>query len=153
MDGPATPVVPDDKDIPAGAHEGWAANWKFLFDSMLERFQEHQQTYDDGLHEAHSQFNKLVTDAQSAANLALLNAVNNSDLLAKQAIRHAELAASDQFEEQQSGTTIGTQTAALSNDDLAKITQAVTAAITSILANMASGRPPVNVAGTAETTK
>jgi hypothetical protein len=101
--------------------------------------------------ELDSHFDKLITDAQSAANLALLNAVNNSDLLAKQALRHAELAASNEFEEQQTGTTLGSQTAALSNDDLAKITQSVTAAVTSVLANMASGRPPVNQSGTTGT--
>jgi hypothetical protein len=143
------PELPRDYDTPAGGHEGWAANFKLMFDQMLQRLSEHDQLFDDGLQEARGQNAKLVTDAQSAANLALLNAVNNADLLAKQAIRHADLIAADELEEQQSGTTIGTQTAALSNDDLAKITQAVTAAISSILANMASGRPPANTSGAA----
>jgi hypothetical protein len=53
------------------------------------------------------------------------------------------LAASDQYEEQET-------VSALSEDDLAKITQAVTAALTAVLANMATGRPPVNQSGTTE---
>jgi hypothetical protein len=118
----------------------WPANLKFMFEQLVKRAEE-----------LDSHFDKVVTDAQSAANLALLNAVNNADLLAKQALRHAELAASNEFEEQQTGTTLGTQTAALSNDDLAKITQSVTAAVTAVLANMATGRPPVNQSGTTGT--
>jgi Flp pilus assembly protein TadG len=51
------------------------------------------------------------------------------------------LAASDQYQEQET-------VSALSEDDLAKITQAVTAAITALLANMATGRPPANQSGT-----
>jgi hypothetical protein len=54
------------------------------------------------------------------------------------------LAAADQWEEQAS-------VSAISDDDLAKVTQAVTAALTAVLANMATGRPPVNQSGTTGT--
>jgi hypothetical protein len=86
---------------------------------------------------------KILTDAQNAANLALLNAVGIAHAAAQQGLRHADLAATDQYTEQQT-------TAALTSDDLAKITQAVTAAVTAVLANMATGRPPVNQSGTTE---
>jgi Flp pilus assembly protein TadG len=87
---------------------------------------------------------KILTDAQNAANLALLNAVGVSHAAAQQGLRHAELAAADQWEEQAS-------VSAISDDDLAKITQAVTAAVAATLANMATGRPPVNQSGTTGT--
>jgi ribosomal protein S13 len=86
---------------------------------------------------------KVLTDAQNAANLALLNAVGVAHAAAQQGLRHADLAASDQYEEQET-------VSALSEDDLAKVTQAVTAALTAVLANMATGRPPVNQSGTTE---
>jgi hypothetical protein len=85
---------------------------------------------------------KILTDAQNAANLALLNAVGIAHAAAQQGLRHSELAAADQWQEQATSTVI-------SDDDLAKITQAVTATITATLANMATGRPVVNPAGTA----
>jgi hypothetical protein len=87
---------------------------------------------------------KILTDAQNAANLALLNAVGVAHAAAQQGLRHAKLAAADQWEEQAS-------VSAISEDDLAKVTQAVTAAITAVLANMATGRPPVNQSGTTAT--
>ena len=111
----------------------WPANLKFMFEQLLKRAEELDVHFD-----------KLVTDAQSAANIAILNAVNNSDLLSKQALRHNELAAADQWEEQATVSTV-------SDDDLAKITQTVTSAITATLANMATGRPPVNQSGTTAT--
>jgi Flp pilus assembly protein TadG len=87
---------------------------------------------------------KILTDAQNAANLALLNAVGVAHAAAQQGLRHAELAAADQWEEQAS-------VSAISDDDLAKITQSVTAAVTAVLANVATGRPPVNQSGTTGT--
>jgi hypothetical protein len=104
----------------------WPANIKLLFDTAMAT-----QT-------------KIITDAQNAANLALLNAVNNADALAKQSLRHAELAAANQWQEQEEG-------AGLDDDDIDKIQQAVTAAVTAVLANMATGRPPVNQSGTTAT--
>jgi len=101
----------------------WPANLKMLFDTALAT-----QT-------------KILTDAQNAANLALLNAVGVAHAAAQQGLRHAELAAADQWEEQAS-------VSAISQDDLAKVTQAVTATVTAVLANMATGRPPVNQSGT-----
>jgi hypothetical protein len=87
---------------------------------------------------------KILTDAQNAANLALLNAVGIAHAAAQQGLRHGELAAADQWQEQATSTVI-------SDDDLAKITQAVTATITATLANMATGRPVVNPTGTTAT--
>jgi hypothetical protein len=87
---------------------------------------------------------KILTDAQNAANLALLNAVGVAHAAAQQGLRHAELAAADQWQEQATSTV-------LSDDDLAKITQSVTAAMTAVLANMATGRPVVNQSGTTAT--
>jgi hypothetical protein len=84
---------------------------------------------------------KILTDAQNAANIALLNAVGVAHAVAQQGLRHAELAAADQWQEQATTTVIG-------DDDLAKITQAVTAAISAVLSNMATGRPVVNPTGT-----
>ena len=114
-----TPSAP-----PEGCLGGaWPANVKLMFDTALA-----SQT-------------KILTDAQNAANLALLNAVGVAHAAAQQGLRHAELAAADQWQEQATSTVIG-------DDDLAKITQAVTAAITAVLSNMASGRPVVNPTGT-----
>lgn len=104
----------------------WPANTKLMFDTALAA-----QT-------------KILTDAQNAANLALLNAVGVAHAAAQQGLRHAELAAADQWQEQAASTVIG-------NDDLAKITQAVTAAISAVLANMATGRPAVDQSGTTGT--
>jgi len=104
----------------------WPANTKLLFDTALAT-----QT-------------KILTDAQNAANLALLNAVGIAHAAAQQGLRHGELAAADQWQEQATSTVI-------SDDDLAKITQAVTATITATLANMATGRPVVNPTGTTAT--
>jgi len=84
---------------------------------------------------------KILTDAQNAANIALLNAVGVAHAAAQHGLRHAELAAADQWQEQATSTVI-------SDDDLAKITQSVTAAITAVLSNMATGRPVVNPTGT-----
>ncbi len=104
----------------------WPANTKLMFDTALAA-----QT-------------KILTDAQNAANLALLNAVGVAHAAAQQGLRHAELAAADQWQEQAASTVIG-------DDDLAKITQAVTAAISAVLANMATGRPAVDQSGTTGT--
>jgi len=104
----------------------WPANTKLMFDTALAA-----QT-------------KILTDAQNAANLALLNAVGLAHAAAQQGLRHAELAAADQWQEQATSTV-------LRDDDLAKITQAVTAATTAVLANMATGRPVVNPTGASGT--
>ena len=122
-DGTAnTPSAPPEACL-GGA---WPANVKLLFATTLG-----SQT-------------KILADAQNAANLALLNAVGVAHAAAQQGLRHAELAASNQYEEQQT-------VAAINDDDVAKITQAVTAALTAVLANMATGRPPVNQSGTTGT--
>jgi hypothetical protein len=89
---------------------------------------------------------KILTDAQNAANLALLNAVGVAHAAAQQGLRHAELAAADQWQEQ-------AEQAGISDDDIAKITESVSAAITAVLANMATGRPAVNQSGTTGTSK
>jgi len=102
------------------------ANLKLLFDTALAT-----QT-------------KILTDAQNAANLALLNAVGVAHAAAQQGLRHAELAAADQWQEQ-------AEQAGISDDDIAKVTESVTAAITAVLSNMATGRPPVNQSGTTGT--
>ena len=104
----------------------WPANLKLLFDTALAT-----QT-------------KILTDAQNAANLALLNAVGVAHAAAQQGLRHAELAAADQWQEQ-------AEQAGISDDDIAKVTESVTAAITAVLSNMATGRPPVNQSGTTGT--
>ena len=104
----------------------WPANVKLLFDTTLA-----SQT-------------KILTDAQNAANLALLNAVGVAHAAAQQGLRHAELAAADQWQEQ-------AEQAGISDDDIAKVTESVTAAITAVLSNMATGRPPVNQSGTTGT--
>jgi hypothetical protein len=104
----------------------WPANTKLMFDTALA-----SQT-------------KILTDSQNAANLALLNAVGVAHAAAQQGLRHAELAAADQWQEQATSSVI-------SDDDLAKITQAVSAAISAVLANMATGRPPVDQSGTTGT--
>ena len=104
----------------------WPANLKMLFDTALAT-----QT-------------KILTDAQNAANLALLNAVGVAHAAAQQGLRHAELAAADQWQEQ-------AEQAGISDDDIAKVTESVTAAITAVLSNMATGRPPVNQSGTTGT--
>ena len=122
-DGTAnTPSAPPEACL-GGA---WPANVKLLFDTALS-----SQT-------------KILTDAQNAANLALLNAVGLAHAAAQQGLRHGDLAACDQYQEQETIAAIG-------EDDLAKITQAVTAALTAVLANMATGRPPVNQSGTTGT--
>ena len=65
-------------------------------------------------------------------------------MLPQQGLRHAELAAADQWQEQ-------AEQAGISDDDIAKVTESVTAAITAVLSNMATGRPPVNQSGTTGT--
>ena len=134
-----TPTQP--QPGPAGLGEGWSANFKILFDQMLQRLSEHDQLFDDARAHRDALFEKLITDAQTASNLALLNAVNNSDLLAKQAIRHCEIAAANQWGEQAEVNYVTT-------DDLNKFSQTITAqlqagfaAVTATLANMATGRP------------
>jgi hypothetical protein len=132
-DGSTNPTAAP--QVPQGLAELYALNGKAMLDDQVRRLSEHDQTYDDGLNQARAQFNKLVTDAQSAANLALLNAVGVADAAAKQGLRHAELAAADQWQEQ-------AEQAGISDDDIAKISQAVTASITATLANMATAAPP-----------
>jgi hypothetical protein len=147
----ADPSPTANPQVPQGLAELYALNGKTLLDNLIIRLSEHDQTYDDGLIQARTQFNKLVTDAQSASSLALMNAVTIANAVANQQLRHAEIAAADQWEEQESEADIQSQVPALSNDDLAKISQAVTAAITAVLANMATGRPPANQSGTTAT--
>ena len=118
----STPSAPPEACL-GGA---WPANLKLLFDTALAT-----QT-------------KILTDAQNAANLALLNAVGVAHAAAQQGLRHAELAAADQWQEQ-------AEQAGISDDDIAKVTESVTAAITAVLSNMATGRPPVNQSGTTGT--
>lgn len=144
----STTPVPPFPSVPPGLSEGWAANYKLLFDQVMQRLSEHDQLFDDARAHRDALFEKLVTDAQSAANLALLNAVNNADALAKSSLRHSEIAAADQWGEQADIDYVTT-------DDLNKLNQTITAqiqagfaAVTATLANMATGRPPVNQSGT-----
>jgi hypothetical protein len=130
----------------------YALNGKTLLDNLIIRLSEHDQTYDDGLNQARTQFNKLVTDSQSASSLALINAVKFTDAAAWQALRHADINTANMLEEQESEANIQSQVPALSNDDLAKITQGASAAIIAALANMATGRPPANQSGTTAAT-
>lgn len=142
------------KNLP-GLLQAWAANLKSVFAEERDRDQEHQQLSDDGVTKTREIQNKLVLDAHSAGHLAILESLKFMSAASWQYLRQTGIAGANELEEQQSGATIGTQTPALANDDLAKITQVVTAAIQQgmstvidALANAATGRPPVNQPGT-----
>lgn len=119
----SSPVTPMAEADCMGA--AWPANIKLMYDLLIRRVEE--------MDDEHDQLSAL-------SRLALTNAVTTSDMIAKQALRHTDVAVANQQVEQQTGATV-------SQDDIAKITQAVTTALTAVLGQIAVGRPVVDVPG------
>jgi hypothetical protein len=96
--GDGTTVVPG--RTPDGLSEAWGANLKETFDRYAVRLAELDQAFDDGQGQMRAQYNKLVQDAQSASNLALLNAVKFTAAAAWQSLRHGDIGAANMAAEQ-----------------------------------------------------
>ena len=127
---PVTPEVPPGKDAVMGL------NLKLGYDETLKDLAELRDNHEKLALE-------ILADAHAAANTHLLNIIDAAQKLSQAtALNLATLGAQAV---QQQGIT-----GALSADDLAKITQAVTAAVSATLANMATGRPVVSVPGAVE---
>lgn len=138
--------------IPQGLAELYALNGKLMFEEALKDLSELQKTYEQQalqvLTSAHQLALKTQADAQSAANVHLLNVIGTAQRVAEASVVHLATIAANEEEEQETeaDSTI---------DDLGKLMQSVTVQLNGILtalnavaANMATGRPPVNESGT-----
>lgn len=156
----STSTLPQEP-LPTPAHvspslgDAWPANIKLMFDQYMasmaqlnaqsaKRMEELDAHFDSLITDSRQAQNKLVADAQSAANLALLNAVNNSDALAKQSLVNSTLSGQNEQVEQQTGATMSQSQM---NAQLTSLNaQLVT--LVAILGQIAVGRPPANPTGT-----
>jgi hypothetical protein len=143
-DGTATPATPS----VVGKDEAYALNLKSMIEESTKDLAELRDKYEQLGLQTLANLNqmalKTLSDAQSAANTHLLNVIDSADKISKSTIVHLATVAANEEEEQETDFDI-------TADDINKISQAVTAAITAVLANMATGRPPVNQSGTTET--
>jgi hypothetical protein len=151
----ADPTPTAAPQIPQGLAELYALNGKLLFDETLKDMSELQKTYEQQalqvLTDAHQLALKTQSDAQSAANVHLLNVIGTAHKMSEASLVHlATVAANEEAEqEDEADTTI---------DDLAKVMESMTVqlngvitALNAVVANMATGRPPVNQSGTTGT--
>jgi hypothetical protein len=151
----ADPTPTAAPQIPQGLAELYALNGKLLFDETLKDMSELQKTYEQQalqvLTDAHQLALKTQADAQSAANVHLLNVIGTAHKMSEASLVHlATVAANEEAEqEDEADTTI---------DDLAKVMESMTVqlngvitALNAVVANMATGRPPVNQSGTTGT--
>jgi hypothetical protein len=129
--------------------EAYELNLKLMYDQQCKRLEELDSLFDQQIIASKAAFDKLTSDAQSASNIALLNAVNNADLLAKQAIRHADLSAANELVEQEQEAESTTSDLAATLQSLQAAMEGIAAAMQAVAANMATGRPPANVTGAA----
>ncbi len=68
----------------------WSANMKRTYDEFLARSLENSQ-------KGRTHFDTLISNAQNYSNLALQSAVTTVDMLAKQAVRHNDVAIDRQW--------------------------------------------------------
>lgn len=130
----ATTPVPQ---VPPAISEAYALNLKLMVEETIKDLAELRDN-----HEALAL--KTLTDSQAAANVHLLNTIDACQKLSQATALNLATLGGNVVDQQ-------AQVGALSSDDLAKITQSVTAAVTAVLSNMATGRPPVSEAGTVKT--
>jgi hypothetical protein len=97
-----------EREFETGKDESWFVNNKMLFDftiaNMKRTYDEYQQVSLEGIKNQQKYQEKVLSDAQSHFNdtqaintQALQNAVVTQDMLAKQAVRHGDLAIDRQW--------------------------------------------------------
>jgi hypothetical protein len=97
-----------EREFEIGMDESWKANMKMLFDFILANMkrtaEEYQHAGLTAIHDSHSYVQKILSDAQlhfntqqHLATQALQNAVVTSDMVAKQALRHSDIAIDRQW--------------------------------------------------------
>ena len=121
-----------------GKEEGYALNLKMLIEETVKDLAElrdnHEKLAMQVLTESHQLALKTLSDAQSAANVHLLNTIKAADQLATATVNSLSNVEANQDTEQ--------ATAAFSTiDDIATMLKSLTVVLNTILANMATGRP------------
>ena len=97
-----------EREFETGKDESWFVNNKMLFDftfaNMKRTYDEYQQASLESIKQNQSYVQKILGDAQSHFNAqqniatqALQNSVVTSDMVAKQAVRHADIAIDRQW--------------------------------------------------------
>jgi len=100
--------VQKERSFEVGMDEAWKTNMKALFDftfaNMKRTYDEYQQASLESIKQNQSYVQKILSDAQShfndqqnIATQALQNSVVTSDMVAKQAVRHADIAIDRQW--------------------------------------------------------
>jgi len=147
-------------------NEAYNLNLKGIVEETIKDLAELRDKYEQQGVQVLTQSNQLalktLQDAQSAANVHLLNVIDSADKLSKSTITHLATIAANEEEEQ-------AEEADITMDDVAKLMESTTtvivkaldsqatamagiaAAMQAIAANMATGRPPVNQSGTTGT--
>jgi len=158
-DGTSTPT-PDER--PPGMKDIAALNAKIVQGEEIKDLSELRDKFEQlglqtlvDLHknaeEIHQVALKTLSDAQSAANVHLLNVIGTAQKVSEDSwFNLSDISADKEIEQ---------ETAALGAvDDMLKVMQGITVALTGIAAamqavasNMATGRPPVNQSGTTAT--
>ena len=97
-----------EREFEIGMDEAWKSNMKMMFDftlaNMKRTYDEYQQASLESIKQNQSYVQKILSDAQAHFNTqqniatqALQNAVVTSDMVAKQAVRHADIAIDRQW--------------------------------------------------------
>jgi hypothetical protein len=128
-----------------GKDEAWFANIKRTYD-------EYQSESLESIRRNRSHVDQVLSDAQKHKNnvdnvalQALQNAVETANMVGKNAMRHSEVAADANWSEVEAGAANVMTARAVTIDDASL--KAIGASIAAVIANMATGRPPINPEG------
>lgn len=123
----------------------WTANVKRTYD-------EYQNESLESVRHNRQHFDKVVSDAQNHTNSVnaitlqnMQNAVETHNLCAKRGLDHWDVAVDNHWNPIQQG--VGDATTVKSSHLDEAVRKAVDAAMSAIIANMATGRPPVDTGG------
>jgi hypothetical protein len=156
MDPTTTPTDETVVEAPPGQSHAYGLNMKMLVDETVKDLAELRDKYEaqalQVLTDAHQLALKTQTDAQSAANVHLLNVISTAQKVSESSVLHLATVAANEEEEQATGANV-------TIDDIGKVMQTMTDQLNKTLTSglMAilqalTGRPPVTapaVEGTA----
>jgi len=149
-DGTTTVGTPVE-NCPPGQRDLYGLNAKLVFEETFKELaeirNEAQQQSLQTLTQSNQLALKTLADAQSAANVHLLNVIDSADKISKATINSlANVEANEDIDQGESSDSM-IDSIAKTMEQVVTTLAAIQTTMTDVLANMSSGRPPVNKTG------
>ena len=135
------------RETPPSLADAWGFNLKALVAQELVHLQEMVKELAEIRNEAQQLSLKTLQDAQSAANVHLLNVIDSADKLSKATINSLSNVQANENDEQGVSSSSLIDSVDKTMQQLNATLAALQTVLTDVVSNMASGRPPVNKSG------